>query len=158
MNKTITKIFLILTFLFTSSCGYKVLEHTKTNMFNIKEVRAYGDKRINFKIKNSLTINSSEKDKQNLIVEINTKKTKSIKEKNIENQISKYEISISSNVKLIFLESNNKKEYNTISRGSYVVADKYFTTLKNEKRLIDNLTEDLSKQIINKINQAINDF
>ena len=51
-----------------------------------------------------------------------------------------------------------KKEFNIISTGNYQVADKYSTTLKNEKRLIDDLTNDISDKIKKQINLLLNDL
>jgi len=73
-------IFLISIFLLTS-CGYKVLDNSKLTNFNLKEIRTYGDKRTNFSIKNDLVIGKFDKAENNLIIEINTKKNKEIKEK-----------------------------------------------------------------------------
>ena len=158
MTKIITKSCLILLFFITSNCGYKVLDNLKSDNFNIKEIKTSGDKRINFKIKSSLIINSSEDKTNNLILELYTEKKKEIKEKNIKNEITKYQVSLSSTVKLDFLENNKKQEFKIISTGDYSVGEKYFTTLKNEKRLIEDLTNDLSNKIKNKINLALNDL
>jgi len=158
MTQIINKSFLIVLFLIISNCGYKVLDNLETSNFNIKEINTSGDKRINFKIKNSLIINSSENRTNNLILELNTKKIKNIKEKNIKNEITKYEVSLTSNIKLNFLEKNQKHEFSITSSGDYLAADKYSTTIKNEKRLIDNLTNDVSNKIKNRINLITNDF
>ena len=158
MTKIITKSCLILLFFITSNCGYKVLDNLKSDNFNIKEIKTSGDKRINFKIKNSLIISSSEDKTNNLILELYTERKKEIKEKNIKNEITKYQISLNSTVKLDFLENNKKQEFKIISTGDYSVGEKYSTTLKNEKRLIEDLTNDLSNKIKNKINLALNDL
>ena len=158
MTKIITKSCLILLFFITSNCGYKVLDNLKSDNFNIKEIKTSGDKRINFKIKNSLIISSSEDKTNNLILELYTERKKEIKEKNIKNEITKYQISLNSTVKLDFLENNKKQEFKIISTGDYSVGEKYSTTLKNEKRLIEDLTNDLSNKIKNKINLVLNDL
>ena len=158
MTKIITKSCLILLFFITCNCGYKVLDNLESDNFNIKEIKTSGDKRVNFKIKSSLIINSSKDKKNNLILELYTEKKKEIKEKNIKNEITKYQISLSSTVKLDFLENNKKQEFNIISTGDYSVGEKYSTTLKNEKRLIEDLTNDLSNKIKNKINLVLNDL
>jgi len=122
------------------------------------KIETSGNKRINFKIKNNLIVNSS-KDKINILtLELNTKKTKTIKEKNIKNEITKYEITLNSNIKLNFLENNEKQEFVVTSIGNYSVSDKYSKTLRNEKRLIDDLTSNLSSQILNKIKLILNDL
>ena len=158
MTKIITKSCLILLFFITCNCGYKVLDNLESDNFNIKEIKTSGDKRVNFKIKSSLIINSSKDKKNNLILELYTEKKKEIKEKNIKNEITKYQISLSSAVKLDFLENNKKQEFNIISTGDYSVGQKYSTTLKNEKRLIEDLVNDLSNKIKNKINLVLNDL
>ncbi len=158
MKKKITKSCLILIFIITTSCGYKVLDNQGSENYNIKEIKTSGDKRVNFKVKNSLLINSSENNLHSLMMELYTEKKKEIKEKNIKNQITKYEISLSSYIKIIFLESNQDKEFTVTSSGNFQVADKYSTTLKNEKRLIDDLTNDISDKIKKQINLILNDL
>tara|TARA_X000000368_G_C22728896_1_gene578601 strand:- start:122 stop:496 length:375 start_codon:yes stop_codon:yes gene_type:complete len=124
-------------------------------MVNIQTI---GNKRINFKIKNNLIVNSSKNKINSLALELNTKKTKTIKEKNIKNEITKYEISLKSIIKLNFLENNEEKQFTATSTGNYSVGDKYSKTLRNEKRLIDDLTSDLSKQILSRIKLLLNDI
>ena len=158
MTQIINKFFLIVLFFVISNCGYKVLNNLETNNFNIKEISTSGDKRINFKIKNNLIIDSSKNKTNNLILKLDTKKIKKIKEKNIKNEITKYEISLISNIKLNFLEKNQKHKFSITSNGDYLAADKYSTTLKNEKRLIEDLTNDLSNKIKKRINLITNDF
>ena len=158
MTKNINKILLVFLFIIISNCGYKILDNAETNNFNIKEINSFGDKRINFKIKNSLIVDSMEDRTNNLILELDTKKIKKIKEKNIKNEITKYEISLISNIKLNFLEKNQKHSFSIISTGDYLASDRYSTTLKNEKRLVEDLTNDLSSKIKNRINLVTNDF
>ena len=158
MKEIIAKFCLILIFIISSSCGYKVLDNQGSEDFNITEIKTSGDNRINFKIKNSLIINSSESKTQSIIMELYTEKNKEVKEKNIKNQITKYQITLSSYVKLNLSENNKKEEFNIISTGNYQVSDKYSTTLKNEKRLIDDLTNDISDKIKKQINLIINDL
>ena len=158
MIQIITRSLLIIFLFITSNCGYKVLDNSEKNIFNIKEIRTSGNKRINFKIKNSLIINSSKNRKNSLILELDTKKIKQVKEKNIKNEVTKYEISLKSNIKLSFLDNNKKKEFDIVSIGDYSVADKYSTTLNNEKRIIEDLTNDLTQKIKNKIKLILNDF
>ena len=158
MKETIVKFFLIFTFIVTSSCGYKPLDNQGAKDFSIKEINASGDNRINFKIKNSFIIDSSESKAQSIAMELYTEKKKEVKEKNIKNQITKYQITLSSYVKLNFLQNNKKVEFNIVSTGNYQVSEKYSSTLKNEKRLIDDLTNDISDKIKKQINLILNDL
>jgi len=158
MKEIIAKFCLILIFIISSSCGYKVLDNQGSENFSIREMKTSGDNRINFKIKNSMIINSSESKAQSIIMELYTEKKKEVKEKNIKNQITKYQITLSSYVKLNFSKDNKKEEFNIISTGNYQVSDKYSSTLKNEKRLIDDLTNDISDKIKKRINLILNDL
>ena len=157
MRNIIIKCSLILLFIALSNCGFKVLDNLESN-FSIREINTSGDKRINFKIKNDLIIEYSNNATNNLILTMNTKKTKRIKEKNIKNEITKYEVSILCSVELAFLEKNTKHKFTVSSNGDYLAADRYSTTIQNEKRLIDDLTNDLSDKIRNKINLISNDL
>ena len=157
MRNIIIKCSLILLFIALSNCGFKVLDNLESN-FSIREINTSGDKRINFKIKNDLIIEDSNNSTNNLVVTLSTKKTKRIKEKNIKNEINKYEISIICSIELTFLEKSTKHKFTVSSNGDYLAADKYSTTIQNEKRLIEDLTNDLSDKIRNKINLINNDL
>ncbi|MDC3127865.1 hypothetical protein OA498_04310, partial [Candidatus Pelagibacter bacterium] len=81
-----------------TSCGFKVLDKSKNNNFSVQEVRSSGEIRINHKIKNNILVNSKETSENQIIISLDTKKNKIIKEKNIKNEITKYQISLESNV------------------------------------------------------------
>ena len=158
MKQIIKKSFLFLFFLITVNCGYKVINETEKNNFSIQKIKTSGDKRVNFKIKNNL-LNYTEKNNQNsLLVDIITKKSKSIKEKNIKNEITKYEISLNAIVKFKLNNSDVNYEINVSNNGNYLVSDSYSTTLDNEKKLIDDLIENLSEEILKKISLKLDDI
>ncbi len=158
MKIILIKSFLIALFFSLSNCGYKVLDNLETKNFSIKEINTSGDKRVNFKIKNSIIIDTSSGKANNLIISLDTKKIKRVKEKNIKNEISKYEISLICKIKINFLEKSQEHTFSISSNGDFLVADKYSTTLQNEKRLIEDLTNDLSDKIKNRINLITNDL
>ena len=70
MKEIIAKFCLILIFIISSSCGYKVLDNQGSENFSITEIKTSGDNRINFKIKNSLIFNNSESKTQSIIMEV----------------------------------------------------------------------------------------
>ena len=106
MKQVITKSFLFLFLFATVNCGFKVINESEKNNFSIQEIKTSGDKRINFKIKNNL-LNSAKKNHQNiLLINLNTKKSKNIKEKNIKNEITKYEISLNIDIKFNLINSD----------------------------------------------------
>ena len=158
MKQIITKSFLFL-FLFTTvNCGFKVIDESEKNNFSIQEIKTSGDKRINFKIKNNL-LNYSKKNNQNILfIDLSTEKNKKIKEKNIKNEITKYEISLNIDVRFNLMNSETNYKISLSNKGHYLVADSYSTTLNNEKKLINDLVENVSEKIIRKINLQLNDI
>ena len=158
MKKIIIKCYIIVLSIALSNCGFKVIDNLDSNNFSIREIKASGDKRINFKIKNNLIIDYSNNPKNTLILTLDTKKNKQVKEKNINNEITKYEISLISSIELTSMEKNTKHKFTVSSNGDYLAADKYSTTIQNEKRLIEDLTNDLSDKIKNRINLIANDL
>ena len=158
MIKNIAKIFLICLLFVTTACGFKVLNELDENNFIINDIQTTGDKRINFKIKNSL-LTYTNKDAQNiLLVNLNSKKVKSIKEKNIKNEVTKYLITISIKLEFNILNLDAKHQINISNEGVYLVAENYSSTLNNEKKLIDDLIENISDEIIKKITLKLDDI
>ena len=158
MHLTFTKSFLILIIFFTSSCGFKVLDNNQKNNFIIKEIKTFGDKRVNFKIKNNILRNSLGDGKKIIKVTLTTKKSKNIKEKNIKNEITKYEIRLNSSIVFALLEDKNDYTINVAVKGDYSVDDSYSSTLNNEKKLIDNLVNEISDKISDRIVRKLNAF
>ena len=158
MRRFIINIFLIFSMLITLSCGFKVLNKSLVNDFKIKEVKASGDKRINFKIKNNLLINDSENSNNIIIINLNTKKIKKVKEKNIKNEITKYQILIETKVELQIIESSKKYTFNFNVVGDYSKDKSYSSTISNEKNLIENLIKNMTINTTNFINQRLNDI
>ncbi len=153
----LTKHFLILGLLLITSCGFKVLNQNELNNFNIEKITTNGEKRINFKIKNNLISQTQNNTDNNVILKISTEKSKNIKEMNIRNEITKYNIDLNTLGEFNFVNQEKKYKFNIRVSGYYLVADNYSTTLTNEKSLIDNLIEDLSKKILNEIGFILND-
>ena len=158
MKKKITNSFLVFCLFLTINCGFKVLDKSEINNFTIKEIATNGDERINFKIKNYLLINSVKNTENILVIDLKTEKTKSIKEKNIKNEITKYQISIAVNIKFRSVKINKIDKINLVVSGTYLTADNYSQSLNNEKILIDNLVKNISSKIIDEISFKINDI
>ena len=80
-------------------------------------------------------------------MEVNKKKD--IKERNSSNQVTKYSITIG--VDLIVNNISNKKEKKrSFSKSQdYKVEDTYSQTLKNERKVLEDLNKRLSRDIIN---------
>ena len=158
MIKQITKAILIFCMLLPIGCGYKIIDKTKQNNFVIAEVNSTGDRRINYKIKNNLSFNQENSSQNILNLRLDTQKIKTIKEKNIKNQIIKYTISVVVDIKFNLINSKKIHNIKSSRNGDYLVGKVHASTLSNEKRLIDSLAENISDDIIKKISLVINDL
>ena len=144
--------------LILTSCGFKVVDKSKFNDFSIQNIDTAGDNRTNFKLKNYLLNTDNENSENTLVINLNTKKVKSVKEKNLKNEITKYQININTKVEVENRLRNLRFSSNISVSGDYLVGDNYSTTINNEKKLINDLVETLSKKILDNINLKLNDL
>tara|TARA_A100001011_G_scaffold146106_1_gene154193 strand:- start:4991 stop:5455 length:465 start_codon:yes stop_codon:yes gene_type:complete len=145
-------------FLILSGCGFKIINQSENQKYRINEMEFKGERRINYFIKSKLLKKSNNEDVNNEItLIINTKKNKIIKEKNIKNEITKYEISLSSNI-VAKLTENNTFKFSVTSNGDYSVSEQNSISINNEKKLIKILSQDLADKIVTELNLAINDL
>lgn len=147
--------FIIITFLLTN-CGFKIKNNSID--FKLTEIVTKGDKRVNFNIKNSLANNFNNDSIVIKKIIIETSKNKSIAEKNIKNEITKYKIAITVNITLINLTNNNSQNFSIIKEGIYNVDDTYSVSLNNEKKLIKLLTISLTEEIVEKLADTSDDI
>jgi len=148
----------IIVFIVFTNCGFKVLDKTILNKFEINEINSVGDKRINFLIKNNVSKLINSKNAEELInIEINSSKTKVIKEKNKNNKITKYSIKIVTSLQITFLNKNKTKNFTVSKDGYYDVTDNNNANREALKRLEENLTNEISQKIVKNILQLAND-
>ena len=150
MNK---KLFFFLFLL--SSCGFKVV--TNTNNYNFDDIIISGDKRVNYTLKNKLISSSNTKSTNVIKLNIFTDKEKIIKEKNISNKVTKYEIKINAKVDFSFIKNSIKDNLTIVKTGFYDVGTRYSETLNNEKKLTNLLIDSITKEIIKNLNIKLND-
>ena len=154
-----TFLILILSLGLLSSCGYKVLDKSSLAKFNIVELNSTGDNKINFLIKNQLRNKiTNSKEENEIIIDLKTVKTKNIKEKNINNQITKYEIIIVSTVKVNFINKNVSEIIQISSNGDYDVVSNQAETINNQDNLEKFLAEKISENILSRLIILINDL
>ena len=158
MIKNIAKIFLICLLFVTTGCGFKVLNELEDNNFTINDIQTTGDKRINYILKNKLATNSNKNEGQLIQLELKTNKLKTIKEKNISNQVTKYEINIETLVKYTIVDKGLNNKFKVSKNGFYDVSTRYSQTLTTERNLVNLLTKDLSKEIIDQLSNKLNDL
>ena len=140
----------------TTNCGFQIQNKANLINFNITEITTSGEGRINFKLKNKLMLNKSFNENQNIKLNLVTKKNKTVKEKNINNEITKYNISITVQVTYNILGTTDKNEFKISKSGDFNVDSQYSQTLNNEKKLIEILTNDLSDKIFDRLILKLN--
>ena len=155
MKKTTITSLLVICLLVLSNCGFKVVDKSSENDFFIKQVNITGDKRIGFILKNNLLLNSQKHNQRKLLINLESERNRLIKEKNIKNEITKYQITIKVDVNIIKLSNNEEIKFTINASGDYSVPDSYSLTRSNEKKLIENLTVKLSEEILEEINIKI---
>ena len=154
-----TFLIIILSLGLLSSCGYKVLDKSSLANFNIIEFNSTGDNKINFFIKNKLKNKiTNSKEENEIIIDLQTVKTKNIKDKNIKNQITKYEITVVSTIEVNFINKNISKIIQVSSSGNYDVVSSQAKTINNQDNLEKFLAEKISEKILNKLTVFINDL
>ena len=150
------KVLIIISFLLISSCGFKVINLSNEN-FSVVQINTTGDKRINYLIKNNFLINSDSNKKQ-VIINLNSNKNKSIKEKNIKNEITKYTITITSAVTIQNLDGGKQFDFNITETGAYDVGTQNSITRNNEKNLINLLANEIADEILLEIKLKSDDL
>ena len=150
------KVLIIIGFLLISNCGFKVINLSNEN-FSVVQINTTGDKRINYLIKNNFLINSDSNKKQ-VIINLNSNKNKSIKEKNIKNEITKYTITITSAVTIENLDGGKQFDFNITETGAYNVGTQNSITRNNEKNLINLLANEIADEILLEIKLKSDDL
>lgn len=152
--RNILSIFTIL--ILISSCGFKVVDRSKLDSFDIVEITTSGEKRINYKLKNKLLFNSKKNEKKLIVLHLDTVKNKKIKEKNIKNEVTKYSIELIIKVKFKNLSEDIKREFTIRRLGEFNVSSQISQTANNEKKMIELLIEEISDEILNELINSIN--
>ena len=153
------KLILLVIFTLVIGCGFKVVNKSQLMNFNLKEINTSGENRINYKLKNKLLIfNQNESNNKSYNINLKTDKIKKIKEKNINNVITKYEIEISTQVIVKTLQEKEVVRFTSSETGNFETGERHSQTISNEKKLISLITNDLADQIITQLFTKLNDL
>ena len=123
MKNFLIPFFLVL--FFTTGCGYKVIDRSKFGNFGIAEMNTSGETRINYKIKNKLFFNTDKNNNNLIILDLESKKTKKIEEKNDKNEITKYRLFIKVDVSLKKITDTETSSFIVKKTGIYNVGNRY---------------------------------
>jgi len=147
------KTFLLILFLFLSSCGYEAI-HSKKNSINydffIEELTFVGDKNVNLKIKekiNNYTLN--EKNKKFTLI-INSSQKKIILAKDTSGNPTSFKSTIIINVKVL-MKNNFKNNLQIIENFNYNNNSNKFELKRYEREIRNNLSETATDKLIFKL-------
>jgi len=147
LYKTLLCFYFILFLSFLSSCGYQSLLNENSKKFSIKSFNIEGNKRLGQILKNNLV--SSKNKSDNLILDVNARKNRSIAHKDSTGKIIEYNFKISFDLTATESVSRKKVLSKTFTLGrNYKTSDLYIDTINREKKIINELTERIAAQIL----------
>ena len=151
MNKikyiTITSVILLL----ISSCSYQKMNSQDQKKFYIQEFDISGDSRTSFIIQKKIQRFSNEDSDNRIKLLVVLDKNKKIQEKNIQNKVTKYSLTLSAKVKIIELNSTNEINRTFTARRIYNVEDNYSATINNSKDANNSLIDIIVGEILDQL-------
>ena len=119
--------------------------------FNVQEFDITGDNRASFIIQKKIQrfSNKDSNNKIKLFVELD--KSKSIHEKNIQNKVTKYSLTLIANVKIFELNSTKEIKRTFTARRIYNVEDNYSATVNNSKAANSSLIDIIVDEILDQL-------
>jgi len=147
LYKNLLCFYFILFLSFLSSCGYQSLLNENSKKFGIKSFNIEGNKRLAQILKNNLI--SSKNKSNNLILNINARKNRSITHKDSTGKIIEYNLKISFDLTAVESVSRRKVLSKTFTLDSnYKASDLYVDTVNREKKITNELIESIATQIL----------
>ena len=153
MNKIRTIViipFLVIIF-FVTACSYQKMNSIDQKKFFIQEFEINGDKRESFIIQKKIKRFSNENSTNKIKMLINLTKGKTIKEKNIQNKVTKYNLSLSADVKIIELNTAREIKRTFVANQTYNVDDNYSNTVNNLKAANNTLIDKIIDEILDQL-------
>lgn len=147
MIKTKNLSILILSLLLLS-CGFKKIDRSKVNLVNIQNIKVIGDQRTSYSLKNEILLISNKNSNNKYDAEITITNQKKIKIKNKAGKATRYDLSITANLKLINLSNKEELVKEFTRSGDYNVAKNHSDTTSNEKSAEENIIQNLSDDIV----------
>ncbi len=147
------KLLFILVFLmvFNSSCSYKKMNSVDQKKFDIQDFEISGGATETFIIQKKIQRFSNKKSENKIKLIIDLKKNETIKEKNIQNKVTKYNIELSADVKIIDLNKANEILRTFSANQIYSVEDSYSNTVNNSKEANNSLIEKIANEILDQL-------
>lgn len=146
--KTFLKLIIIINVvLFLSSCGFKSLVKENPINLNIENfITQKGDKKLGKIIKGDVMLYSSKEAKKNIDIILEIDKQKQIREKNLKNRVTKYNLTL--NV-AVFIKGDFEDKFTFNKTSSTTVTASSLDNFLNEERVYANLSRRIADEIKN---------
>ena len=151
MNKIKYIIIASVILLSISSCSYQKMNSQDQKKFYIQEFDISGDTRTSFIIQKKIQRFSNEDSDNRIKLLVVLDKNKTIQEKNIQNKVTKYSLTLSAKVKIIELNSTNEINRTFTARRIYNVEDNYSATINNSKDANNSLIDIIVGEILDQL-------
>ena len=146
--KTFFKLIIIINVvLFLSSCGFKSLVKENPINLNIENfITQKGDKKLGKIIRSDVMLYSSKEAKKNIDIILEIDKQKQIREKNLKNRVTKYNLTL--NV-AVFIKGDFEDKFTFNKTSSTTVTASSLDNFLNEERVYANLSRRIADEIKN---------
>ena len=147
--------FLIAIFIFIFNCNYKpLLNNDQLKQLKFHQIETSGNKRIAQIIVNKLNI---VKDKKGIfVISVNGKKSVDIANKSVTGKILNYSITLECNVEIKNSLSGKILYTKKITNSqNYKASSMYSDTVSKEKKIIEDMSSLMAKQIINEMSLSL---
>ena len=147
--------FLIIIFIFIFNCNYKpLLNNDQLKQLKFHQIETSGNKRIAQIIVNKLNI---VKDKKGVfVISVNGKKSVDIANKSVTGKILNYSITLECDVEIKNSLSGKILYTKKITNSqNYKASSMYSDTLSKEKKIIEDVSSLMAKQIINEMSLSL---
>ena len=133
--------------LFLSSCGFKSLVKENPINLNIENfITQKGDKKLGKIIRSDVMLYSSKEAKKNIDIILEIDKQKQIREKNLKNRVTKYNLTL--NV-AVFIKGDFEDKFTFNKTSSTTVTASSLNNFLNEERVYANLSRRIADEIKN---------
>ena len=135
----------------TYSCSYQKMNSMDQKKFYVQEFEVTGETRESFIIQKKIQRFSNKDSRNKIKIKIDLVKNKTVQEKNIQNKVTKYNLSLSASVKIIELSTNKEFKRKFTANQTYNVEESYSNTVNNSKiannSLIDTIVDEILDQL-----------
>ena len=149
--KTIVVIPFLLAIFFVTACSYQKMNSIDQKKIFIQEFEINGDTRETFVIQKKIKRFSNKDSANKVKIYINLTKGKTIKEKNIQNKVTKYNLSLSADVKIVELNTAREIKRTFVANQTYDVDDNYSNTVNNLKAASNTLIDRIIDEILDQL-------